>query len=388
MSKIRDRNTLPRRTLLATFGSRYMAAIVDFVICFALTLGLYYGAFYFAFREGNNQKINQLNDYQISSHLFYRDDDGFPMYYEHDVNNPDYHIYENALTYYYLSYLTGEGIDINEAAPNCNEVIVLEDGEEVFPKDYYTIAWYNKTILGIGIDPDDVNDTGYFTYQKDSSGQYDQTKIGVAKEKHYDASSSSVLPISQLDLCVYYGNRYMEAYDNLTYQSFYLPVRLNLNFMQGISILIPILIAILITYLLFPLIFKQGQTLGKLIFKLGLCNSDGYALSRYRVIFRPIIAILLFLFVFLVTPNINLYLNVMILIVPLLISWVFTMASPKHSALHDYLSFTIVIDAKNSCIYKDPIEEEIELSKEENIEPDLKKFGEVPLSYDRKQYKK
>ncbi len=385
--------SLPRKTNLASVGGRYGAAIVDFALALLLTLVLYYGGSRLVFQNTLTSLEDELYYYQVQSGLFYKTEDGEVSFYEMDDENPSYLVYAEPVEYYYLNFLTGTNIKEGMiASPSCDTPLVLDDGSEVLPRDYYTISWYNANILQIGINPDSPTDTGYFTYQKNADGEYIYDAIGVAKTTRYDADSGSTITISSEDLCYYYDDYYMAAYENLTYLSFYSEVRSSFNQFQSLALMIPVVISLVVFYLIIPLCFKRGCTVGKLAFKLGLANMDGYMLSRWRVILRPLLAIVIALIIFLFGYEWSFTIPLFLIIVPLLVSWVFTFASPKHCALHDYISQTIVIDVKTSTIYKNSLEEYIALSKEENLPIDeevLKRENEeVPLTYDRSQYTK
>ena len=141
-----------------------------------------------------------------------------------------------------------------------------------------------------------------------------------------------------------------------------------------------IFLAGLITYIVIPYFIKNGQTVGKKIFKLGLATYDGYKMNDYQLLLRfvPILVVDLSLLL----PFWSTVFSALIIpIVTLLVSFALMMASPKRAALHDFAARTIVIDYESSTIFKNELEEEAYIAKEDGIVPD---DGEEPeLRYEK-----
>ena len=171
-----SKQTLPRHTNLAKLSSRTAAFLVDIACTLAFTFAFFFGCFNLIIKNTAAYKsgIAKLDDIEVNSHLMYRDENGKLEAYEEN----DSKTYENILSYYYLNYLTGEGIeDKSLASPSYNKTFVVDD-KEVFPKDYYKVQWYNYNVLQIVDDnPDSEKSQCYYTYQKDSEGNFDKTKI-------------------------------------------------------------------------------------------------------------------------------------------------------------------------------------------------------------------
>ena len=68
--------TLPRHTNLASQGLRITAAIVDFAIAFALALVFYFAGFNLILKNTTQGLSDQLNNYQLESHLKIKNEDG------------------------------------------------------------------------------------------------------------------------------------------------------------------------------------------------------------------------------------------------------------------------------------------------------------------------
>ncbi len=364
------KQTLPQHTLIANQAPRIGAFIVDSAITLALFFALFFGCFNLIFSNTVSFYDSKLHDFEVYSHLVYEDENKVTQIYN---STEDYTVYEKVLTYYYFSYLTGENIEVPSdgdslnptlyTAPNYNEEITLDDGNKVSAKEYYSIEWYNKNVLEINDEIlDEEKTSSLFTYYKDSDGLIDKTKLGVPKSKYYNTSTESVSEVTKTDLAKFYTNKYIAAYKHLKNQSFYQSYEIPRNFYNGLSATLAINVAGMISYILIPSLLRGGATLGKKVFKLQLANYEGYAIKKYQIPLRFIPYFITSLAVmFLAT---NMIIMVLIPIVVILSSFGLMMASPKKSAIHDYIARTIVIDAKSSIIFTDLVEEEKYAQKE------------------------
>jgi len=383
-----SRYSLPRHTLLAPNGRRYGAAIVDAAITVLMFVILFYGCFNIVFPKFvTNKYIAQTSTYEVQSHLvmYNAETERTEIY----VSDDDYKVYEAPVKYFYLNYLTCVDIEIPETyidkdptkycAPDYNVPI-----NGVLPKDYFTIPWYNENILGINVDnPDDERSVTFFTYQKDALGNYDKSVLGIPKEVRYDKDKGTQVDITSTELARYYKKQYENAYYNLTARKFYFDAASKANLYTGISAMIPILLSGLISYMIIPLFMKDYATLGKKFFKLGLANMQGYKATKWQVILRFIPYLITCAAVMLVTVA-DFFIVFIIVAVMILTSFGLSMASPKHSALHDYVAQTIVIDAKDSIIFDNYILEEEYIKEEDKIDEEIVMGGEEPeISYER-----
>lgn len=370
--------TLPRHTNLASQGLRFVAALVDFAFALAFSLAFYFGCFNLILSNNVRYMRDELDNFEVNSHLKIRQEDELTKII--DSNNPD--DYENALEGFYLRYLTGEILENEAKAPNYNEKINI-DNKEYLPKEYYSIEFFNKEVLGIVQDnPDGSQSTSYFTYQKDDEGNFLKDKVGVKRTQRYNPDLGKLVDLTDTDFLVYYKQVYVKAYNVLVTQNFYQNVANTYYFYYTLGFVLSVIAGGLICYIIIPLFIKNGQTIGKKIFKLGLANSDGYKFSNYQLILRfipvlfvslalliPIWSSLFFVFAFVITI--------------LLASFAFMMASPKKGALHDFIARTIVIDKESSIIFENELEEEKYIEQEDNL-PRQEGDGEEPeLKYER-----
>ncbi len=105
-----------------------------------------------------------------------------------------------------------------------------------------------------------------------------------------------------------------------------------------------------IFFLVVPLCFKNGETLGKMMFKLCLANKLGYRYSRVQLIPRFLLSMAVIAILYFVI-GINL-ISLGILTFLALGSYTMTIFTKDHKALHDYVAGTIVVDKVHSEIFK------------------------------------
>lgn len=134
-------------------------------------------------------------------------------------------------------------------------------------------------------------------------------------------------------------------------------LRPNITILNKVNTRENILLTVLassVIFLVFPLFFKNGQTLGKKIFKLGVTNRHGYTVSGWLLLARY------FAFLF-----VNLLSNLIIpIVLPFISITIMTFSKERRSA-HDFIASTKVVDLANSTIYHNE-EEFIEIQKSLN----------------------
>ena len=370
--------TLPRHTNLASQGLRITAAIVDFAIAFAIALVFYFAGFNLILKNSTQNLSDQLNQYQVDSHLKIKKDDGTIAI----IPNEDPADFEKALQGFYLRYLTGNGLDGEAVSPNANVPLNI-DGKEVLPKDYYTVEYYNTKVLGINQDnPDGEQSTSYWTYQKDGEGNFLKDKIAIRRSVRYNPDTGKVVTLTDTDFLIAYQPLYVGAYALLISQDFYKNTANTYYFYYTMGIVASALLSAIVCYIVMPLIFKNGTTIGKKIFKLGLATYDGYKFSNYQLILRIVPFAILDL-AMLIPVWSSILLVVSVFLVVLLTSFALMMASPKKAALHDFAARTIVVDLKSSTLFLNEIEEEAYIAKEDGLSKE-EYYGEEPeLRYEK-----
>jgi len=110
---------------------------------------------------------------------------------------------------------------------------------------------------------------------------------------------------------------------------------------------IALLIGAIAPSLVIPLLFKNGQSLGKYVTGLALVNKDGYKVKSSQVVIRFLV-----LGVFELGASLRLY------VIPLFITSAAVTVSRGGKALHDIIASTYVVDARSSQIFNNFQEEE------------------------------
>ena len=319
--------TLPRHTNLAKNGARTGAFLIDLAITLAVTLLFVFAMFRPIFKNKVNGYQATIKEESISSGLYVKNEESGEA--ERISGKADYSVFVEALEKFYFEYMPSK---YPEKAAN------------------YTMEWFNKDILLVG-------DETYncFEYQK-TDGEDDPSKLATRIE---DASDNLVNKLVQ--------GKYVDAImDDLNNVPVVAKAGANYMTLSTLQYVASILIAGILSYIVMPLIFKNGQTVGKKVFGLGLANSDGYKLSNSRLLMRflPFAVVDISLFFMIL---VNLYLVLLIVLIIFLVSFALAMSSPKRMSLHDITGRTIVVDLKTSTLFETIDQEEEFVLKEDNL---------------------
>ena len=129
-----------------------------------------------------------------------------------------------------------------------------------------------------------------------------------------------------------------------------------------------ILLSVIILDVVIPLIFKNGQTLGKKIFGLCVMREDGIKLSPVLLVVRSVlgkytieimVSVLMLLMVYFGTIGI---VGLAVLAGILILQIILLFATSNHTVIHDLLSHTIVVDYASQMIF-DSVEEQLAYKK-------------------------
>ena len=122
---------------------------------------------------------------------------------------------------------------------------------------------------------------------------------------------------------------------------------------------LPLVIAIFVTFMIFyfviPMVFKNGETIGKKVMHTCLVNKLGYQYSRLQLIPRFLAPTFLVIAVIFITGFS--FWSLLIVSGGLLISYLFAIFSKNNRALHDIFAGTLVVDARESTWFKNAEEE-------------------------------
>ena len=275
--------------------------------------------------------------HQINSHLYVTtitEDDKIKIINVIDINTDQYEVrslqdagvedpetYKEAVKYYYLNYKSGNP-DLPEGA-NVNDYVL--PGYEKLPENQYTEAWFNEKIAA-------------FSSEK-----------------------------SELENCQELAN---EAMEDLGKTEFFQGLKKDLNKCQIFIIILSFSCAYLIVFFAVPLLFKNGQTIGKKIFSISFVTKDGYDIKKRQIVCRQLI-LFLYVSIFAFLIGVELVTSMVTLMFGVAIYFVSVAISKTNRSFADYLSYTLPIDSKNSVWFHDPEEE---AQKELEVKNDLKKL--------------
>lgn len=342
---------MEKRILNANIAKRALTAIMDLFFAFLFGIAVFsISSVAFTSSQYGGEIASLMTSYQLNSRLYYLNEDGNVAPYD---NLARYDLYEEKLSYYYTVFL----------------------GNEV-PEQYreqHDIYWFNVFILGLDdekgefsaaqlekIEEPAKSQSGIFEYAT-KDGEKDYDSLGVPHhDLHIDSDISKELTPQgkAATLSFFYDSEKQNAYYNAGRDLYNRPFYSYLvGEYQKLSSFYPVIIAVppsaIIFYLIVPLIFKNGCTFGKKIMHLAIIREDEYAAKRPQIVLRQLPSILLvtILFVFL-----DLLIAAIISLGILIVSYVLSIFTPNHRALHDYIAYTRVVDDKESIYFDAPRE--------------------------------
>lgn len=121
-----------------------------------------------------------------------------------------------------------------------------------------------------------------------------------------------------------------------------------------------ILLAYAVLEFLIPLLFGNGQTLGKKIFSVGLMRTDGVKLTTFQLFVRTflgkytietMIPMLILLMLYFGTIGI---VGTAIILGLLLLDVILIIATKTNSTIHDLLAVTVAVDISSQMIFRSP----------------------------------
>lgn len=373
MSLINPNENQTKNIVNASNGKRTSASLVDAIILLLLT----FVCFLITNKISNNtSKVKEskitLVDRYIESRLFkYNvDENGNEDRSNMSIKTfENYKDYQNMFYNYYLTYL---------------KVYVPTNYKNDLPKNFdsnvYTNYWFNVFILGqedvksLYIEdknyaslPSLIKEKGkeLFTYKLDEFNQplYDEVALPKACNNDINKTLSEE---ENKNLITYFYNSeanngefvYYYVVNDFSYMPF---ISKAYKSYYLLSQLYPMIIAYSISYIILfiiiPLCFKNGETIGKFMFKICLVNDKDYQINRLQVIPRSLI--MLFLPILIVTLlGLNMF-SLGFVVIAILLSYMIMRFSYNHKAIHDYIAFTKVIDKRESNWFKSKIDEDL-----------------------------
>ena len=325
----------------ASFFKRIIAFIMDGALAVFIMFGFMAAIFYPIANKAFKYTENRANLllYQVSSKLVVchgKDENGNDKVYEltnlnaapsdaqyttlsvYDGQEDEFYI--NRVKYFYLNYKTGVGVEYpadqdpeNYKAPNYQELI---DGKTRL--EYYTEEWFNAKV--------------------ESSG-----------------SIATLISDAIVDLCN---------------EEFYSKRETSVRLTGYFLVLPPFVLSFSIFFIIIPLIFRNGETLGKKTMHLAFINSQGYAVQRKQIVLRQS-------FLFLVTAVTCFMIgrvgvgSLAFLGIGIVIYYVCTIISKQKKSPADFLAMTLLVDANKSVWFTNAKQEQ---EKTEILEKNLEKY--------------
>lgn len=313
--------------------------IVALVMDLAVTLFAFFAFLELVFspiarKAFNYKELNvEASNIQLSSHLYVKFDESkaynTPIYNltEADVlkNNEvlgtsDFkEVFTTRISYYYLNYKTGNVAEGELCANDYDKEIVLEDGTKVLPKDYYTEEWFNENFKEL----DTI-------------------------DKCHEASAVALTDFM----------KYINPYNN------------KIKRIEIFMIAPSFLLAVGGFYILVPLLYKNGETFGKKVMRIGIISNDGYSVKKRQIVARQLFIFVCILFsTFVIGVGLTSFAT---LAAAIAIYLILIAISKENRSLADLLAFTYVIDVAKSVWFDTP---EIEQEKEKQVNEQMKKYS-------------
>ena len=347
----------------APIAKRLLAAIMDATVFIFVFLGLALWVFtplsnpLFQYQD----TVNIGRRYHLSSHLYLPqkiNDDGnvvivevkdstgnmmdyteLPLY---DSKSEDYSLYIKRIYYYYHNFKTNVDIELPTsgdfdplkdyfASPEYNVEI-----NGVLPVNLYTNDWFSKNILKIG------EETSYFMIDSSKDDYVDSivAKLGINKEEALN----------------YLRNQAYEATKDFYYSNYFQAVEKKIEAIQYFIFLPPFALSFAIFYILIPLLFKDGETLGKKTMQIAVISFDGYSAKKRQILFREI---LLFIVIFILGIAVGIGLtSFAIMALGVLVLFILTLIPKNKRSIFDFAAYTIVVDSVHSTWFKSKEDEE------------------------------
>ena len=325
----------------ASFFKRIIAFIMDGALFAFIMFGFIAACFYpianKAFKYTENRAKLML--YQVASKLVVckgNDENGSEKLYElseldqapsnaqypslGEIDGKEDEFYINHVKYYYLNFKTGVNVECpananpeDYKAPNYQEEI---DGKPRI--EYYTEEWFNEKVAS----------------SESTASLISEAIVDLCNEEFYAKKETSVR------LTGYF----------LVFPAFYLSFS--------------------IFFIVIPLVFKNGETLGKKTLHLCFINSQGYAVQRKQIVLRQLFMLLMTSVVCFMIGRIGVG-SLAFLGIGIVIYYAATAISKQKKSPADYLAMTLLVDGNKSVWFKNA---KVEQEKEEILEKNMEKY--------------
>ena len=360
----------------APMAKRLFAGIMDaavFIFVF-LAMALWVFTFIANAAFGYNDINNVGKRYHLATHLYLAqkiDDDGnlvvVPVkdstgnmndyseltLYSSSNENPSFYI--ERIYYYYHNFKTnvdielptnGEYDPINDhfASPEYNQEI-----NGVLPVDLYTNEWFSKEILKV------EEADSFFEIASESESYLTSIKVKEGSNNN--------------EVITFLKNRAYEATGDMYHSDYFQAIEKQIEKIQYFIFLPPFAISYGIFFILIPLLFKDGQTLGKKTMAVAVISFDGYSAKKRQILFREV---LLFIVIFLLGIVVGIGLtSFAIMAAGVVLLFIGTLIPKNKRSIFDYAAYTIVIDSIHSVWFKNKVDE---ARHQQELEDNMSKY--------------
>lgn len=126
-----------------------------------------------------------------------------------------------------------------------------------------------------------------------------------------------------------------------------------------LSISIGLFVAYLVVEFVVPLIFKNGQTVGKKVFSVGVMQVTGVRITPFILFVRSVLGkytvetMVPMSIIFMVVLNVSGIIPLLVLLAIVILQIALLIATKTNSLIHDALSSTVVVDMATQMIFSD-----------------------------------
>lgn len=272
-----------------------------------------------------------------------------------DQEHPGYYYYLEATYLFYTDFL-----------PNNSHI---DSVNGVAAKDYYTVSYFNTSIMGLPSDLTKIDVTdettyksenGYFKYALNNDG----TAVDVTKMPVVTSDIDSQIKGGKVDWMnkvykFFLSNEnkvasgvYYEAALLLSNQSYLKPLGEAYSHVNWVTNAVCYSIPLVLFFLIIPFATPNGESIGKLVMKTGIAKKNGTKIGPLQRFVRPwVVALFLSPFVFI--PKANQMMALLIMIFLLFIDFTFALRDKTgaYRTLQDRLCGTLNYDKKTSKVF-------------------------------------
>lgn len=195
--------------------------------------------------------------------------------------------------------------------------------------------------------------TGYDGYNKELLAGYEryETEYGV----EFDLNQQQWEAMSQAE-----QDRHTEAYEALLKDDEVMHAYNMVVNLMLVIVSVSFLVAYILLELAVPLILKNGQTVGKKVFSLALMRSDGVRVTAFMLFVRIVLGkyaietMIPVLVVLMASIGIIGVVGSAIVSTLVLVQLVMLIVTRNNTAIHDFLSHTVVVDLSSQMIFDTP----------------------------------